>query len=219
MMKKFLATFLILLGYMAVMAGLLLLILSLQNNLSQQSFIIAIVVFAIALLVSFFVIFFTVVRKIWFFPGNGTPVELSELKKQLLGINNLNVPIVAKEGEGGGLVFTWNYVDAKWWEIMAKAGLDKVYELRVKFNDKKHEVTMVDITSSLSWRAGTAGVDIGQDSQRGIIMGFEIGKQWGIRENFSIGKVYDFKFNPAEVKGPVMNTILNNGWNVRFGIL
>jgi hypothetical protein len=46
----------------------------------------------------------------------------------------------------------------------------------------------------------------------------EVGKQWGIKENFALGKVYDYKFVPTEIKLPVLNTILRSGWDVSYGL-
>jgi len=46
----------------------------------------------------------------------------------------------------------------------------------------------------------------------------EVGKSWGITENFGLGKIYDYKFSPSEIKNPVMNEILKSGWDVVFAI-
>ena len=43
-------------------------------------------------------------------------------------------------------------------------------------------------------------------------------QEWGIKENFELGSIYDYQFSPQEIKNPVMNSILRNGWAVRFGM-
>lgn len=216
--KKFIQSFLAIIGYMVFMAVIGLPFFLFQKEFDEKVFTTLVIVWIAAIIVSFFPFLLWVTGKIWFFKSQDVPVELSELKKQLLEINQFDIPIVVQETKKGGLNFTWKYVEAKWWELLAKAGLKKTYELRLRFNEKKHEVIMIDVSKSFSWRVGLTSAHIGWFSFRGVQVGFELGKQWGVKENFSLGKVYDFKFNPSEIKTPVMNTVLKNGWNVRFGI-
>ena len=49
-------------------------------------------------------------------------------------------------------------------------------------------------------------------------MAYEVGKQWGIKRNFEVGKIYDYKFVPSEIKLPILNSILRSGWDVRYGM-
>lgn len=216
--KKFLFSFLTILGYMVVMAAIGLPLFLFEQKIDQNLFLTLLFIWVAAVIILFFPFLLLVVYKIWFFCGQGTPIALSELKKQLLEINQFDVPVTVQETKRGGLNFTWKYLDAKWWEFLAKAGLTQSYELRARFNERKHEVVLIDVSKSLSWRAGVGGVRFGWLGFRGIQMTVAVGQQYGIKENFSPGKIYDFKFNPSEIKIPVMNTILKNGWNVRFGI-
>ena len=131
-------------------------------------------------------------------------------------MNEWDAPVIIKEDDDK-LIATWNYVDAKWWQLFAKAGLQKVYELQMKFDEEDKVVTLIDINKSVDWRAGPDSVRVRGSFFRGIATQYEIGKQWGIKENFSLGKIYDYKFSNQEIKNPVMNTILRSGWDVRFG--
>jgi len=101
---------------------------------------------------------------------------------------------------------------------LARAGLKKIYELHIKFNDAKKEATLIDVHKSVSWRAGPSEVQVYGGFSRGTSFAYEIGKQWGIKENFELGSIYDYQFSPQEIKNPVMNSILRNGWAVRFGM-
>jgi hypothetical protein len=219
MLKKFLFSFLALVGYMAFFAVLLLPLVIYEKTLDQEIFNGLLFTWLALLLTSFFPALLIIANRVWFFPGNNVyPTELSELKKQLLEINHFDLPIEAKETKRGKIIFTWKYVDAKWWEFLAKAGLQKSYALHVRFNEKKKEAILIDVSKSLAWKVGVSGANFGWWGFRGIQTGFSIGQQYGIKENFSLGQVYNFTFDPSEIKTPVMNTILKNGWNVRFGI-
>jgi hypothetical protein len=158
-----------------------------------------------------------VARTAFNFPGEGQPVPEGALRASIKGINHLDAPVMVKE-QGKKLVLTWKYVDAQWWELLAKSGLRQVYELHVKLDGRTKEATLIDVMKSVSWRAGPTQVRVSGGFFRGVNFSFEIGKRWGIQENFQFGKVYDYKFIPQEIKNPVMNTILRSGWSVRFAM-
>lgn len=64
-------------------------------------------------------------------------VSLTNLKSRLLSLNaNNEYPFILRE-EGSEIVASWNIVDAKWQEILGKAGLKKQYELRLFFDESK----------------------------------------------------------------------------------
>lgn len=156
-------------------------------------------------------------KRVFHFKGQGTPISEKALRAMILNINELEAPVMIQE-KNGRLIATWNYLDARWWEILAKAGLEKVYELHMKINDDRKTVTMIDIHKSVSWRAGPSQVRLRGGFFRGISTTYEIGKQWGIKENFKPGKIYDYKFSSGEIKYPIMNSILKNGWDVQFAL-
>jgi len=156
-------------------------------------------------------------RRIFHFPGEGMPITEAALREELLTVNEFDAPVMVTE-RGDKLIFTWRYVDARWWELLSKAGLTQIYELHVKLDDERKTAVLIDVTKSVSWRAGPEGVNIGMFGFRGVNFSYEVGKAWGIRENFTPGKIYDYKFSPQEIKNPVLNSILQNGWQVRFGM-
>jgi len=158
-----------------------------------------------------------VAKRAFHFAGEGRAVSEKELCTVIKGINHLDAPVMVQE-RGKKLVATWKYVDAKWWEVLAKAGLTKVYELHMKFDEEKKEVTLIDVKKSVSWKAGPSEVRLRGGFFRGVEFSCEIGKQWGIKENFELGGIYNYEFSPQEVKNPIMNSILRNGWDVRFGM-
>ncbi len=156
-------------------------------------------------------------KTVFRYRGEGPIISPGDLRAQLLEVNDFDVPVMV-EGRGNKLVFTWRYVDARWWELMAKSGMTGTYELHVKLDPRRHRATLIDVNKSVSWGAGPGDVHLKGGFFRGVNMEVEIGKQWGIRENFRPGKIYDYKFTPMEIKTPVMNTILRNGWDVLPGM-
>lgn len=156
-------------------------------------------------------------KHIFYFKGEGATVSEDDLRKEILSINYHDLPVVVKE-KGTKLIVTWKYLDAKWWEIMSKQGMKQAFSVTLRFDDKHKRVTMLDTASSVSWGVGVNEARVGFSLFRGIYLNYEIGKAWGVRENFTVGKLYDYKFNSSEIHNPLMNTILRSGWDVRFGL-
>ena len=74
------------------------------------------------------------------------------------------------------------------------------------------QATLIDVTKAVQWRAGPTQVRLRGGWFRGVLFAFEIGQQWGVRENWQLGQVYAYRFVPAEIKQPVLNTLLRSGW-------
>ena len=220
MAKRFLTVFGLVLAFMAVLALFLWLAIALFGDNTTAMLIVILV----ALVVSFggFVPFLNwAVKRAFTFRGEGRPLPVEALRAQIQAINTFDAPVMVQERKGK-LVATWKYVDARWLELFAKAGLTKSYELHMRFDKARHTVTMVDRIKEASWRAGLGGGMGGGSGSgsftQGVIMTYEVGKQWGIKENFALGKVYDYKFVPTEIKLPILNSILRSGWDVSYGI-
>src|SRR5262245_543390 len=68
------------------------------------------------------------------------------LRDALLALNRTSAPFHVRDGaaEGVDLVAEWKIVDAQWYEIFAKASLQKVFKILMKFDEEKGEVRAVD---------------------------------------------------------------------------
>jgi hypothetical protein len=216
MFKRFLAAFGWMLLYMAILAVVLFLAILIGGNDDVFILVTVLVVLVIATL-GMIPFLDWVAKRAFHFRAEGEPLPEEALRAQIRSINDYDVPVMVEERKNH-LVATWKYVDATWWELLAKAGLTKVYELHMQFDETKHLVTLIDVSKSVAWRAGPTEVRLRGGFFRGVMLAYEVGKQWGIRENFQLGKIYDYKFQPQEIKNPIMNSILRGGWDVRFGI-
>jgi hypothetical protein len=218
MFTKFMAVFGYIMLYMLIWAGLLL-IPALNVGQTASSWPGITLAVMAPLIFILFVPFLNIVTKRTFhFAGEGQPTAVANLRHTLLTVNQFDVPVTAEQRRDNHIVFTWRYVDAKWWEIMSKAGLEKVYECHVKLDPASQTATLIDVTKSISWRAGVGGVKVGWFGFRGVDFSYEVGAAWGIQENFGVGEIYNYTFSPQEIKNPVMNSILRHGWDVRFGM-
>lgn len=145
------------------------------------------------------------------------PKTLEEVKAMILRIDHPDIPVQVTEKKGA-LFITWKYLDAKWYEMMSKQGITESYTLRVVFNEKKHLATLTDVKTSISWGKGLDFFRFGFFGFRGVSLDVEIGKAWGITERFRPGVIYDYRFKTSEIRNPVLNSLLEAGWDVRYGI-
>jgi hypothetical protein len=223
MVKRFLIAVGLVLLYLAVWAGILYLVIVIAQDNAGATLILILVSFA--LIVLLFVPYLDqVAKRVFAFRGEGEPLPIAELRDLILSVNStVEAPVMVEERQRRltgrrVLVVTWRYVDAQWWEALARAGLTQVYELHVRLDKKRHRATLIDVHKSVSWRGGPSEVRLRGGFLRGVIFDYEIGARWGIQENWELGTVYDYQFVPSEIKLPVMNSILRSGWDVRFGM-
>src|SRR6202034_801695 len=81
---------------------------------------------------------------------------VAQLKTALLELDRTTAPYTVRAGGPGeaDLVAEWRIVDAKWYEIFAKAGLEKSFKILMRLDEATHEVRAVDQAWSVAWRAG-----------------------------------------------------------------
>ena len=155
----------------------------------------------------------------------GVPRQnVAELRAGLLAANRDTAPFVIHDGapEGVDLVAEWRIVDALWYEIFAKAGLEKVFKILMKFDEAKGEVRAVDQEWEVEWRAGLPSLSLAASAFRGQKTEMSFGTAYAFREDASFGKIYEYRFNTKELKTPLIDAAQAAGWGwkgVAFGKL
>ena len=109
------------------------------------------------------------------------PKSATEVRSALLAVSRPTAPFVVRDGapEQVDLVAEWRIVDASWYEIFAKAGLKKVFEILMRLDPQKHEVRAVDQEWSVEWRAGIPQMSLAVSTLRGQQTSIEFGKAYG----------------------------------------
>ena len=148
----------------------------------------------------------------------------AELRTRLLAVNRDTAPFIVRDGalEGVDLVAEWKIVDASWYEIFAKAGLERSFKVLMKFDEAKGEVRAVDQEWEVEWRAGVPSLSLAASAFRGQKAEISFGSAYAFREDASFGKVYDYRFNTKELKTPLIEAAQAAGWGwrgVAFGKL
>ena len=155
----------------------------------------------------------------------GMPREpAAALRQRLLGLNRDTAPVVIRDGgpEGVDLVAEWKIIDAQWYEIFAKAGVQRLFKVLMRFDEARGVVRSADQEWSVEWRAGVPELSLAASGFRGQKWEMSFETVYAFREDGSWGEIYDYKFNTGEIKGPLHKAAAEGGWGwkgVAFGTL
>ena len=157
-------------------------------------------------------------------PAGVARQPISALRERLLAVNRDTAPFIVRDGapEGVDLVAEWKIVDAHWYEIFAKAGLERVFKVLMKFDEGRGEVRAVDREWQVEWRAGVPSLSLAAAAFRGQKAEISFGTAFAFREDASYGQVYDYRFSTRELKAPLIAAAQGAGWGwkgVAFGKL
>ena len=149
------------------------------------------------------------------------PVPPEELQTRLLALNNSEVPFSVTPGGGGkdgDVVAEWKIVDAQWYEIFAKAGLEKTHRIYVTLDVADSEARILEESWDVEWRAGVPELSVSAEAFRGRTL---TSKSFGTAFAFKsvnpldYGQVYEYRFDVAEMKDPIAAIVTEAGWTYR----
>jgi len=158
-------------------------------------------------------------------PASGTPVlPAQQVLERLRALNRPTAPwgIVDGKAEGVDLIAEWKIVDARWYEIFAKASLTKVFKIYLKLDEAAKQVKAQDREYEVSWKAGVPTLSIAASSFKGQSKSIQFGASYGFTEDLGIGQQYKYFFKTDEIKKPIQEAVTACGWvykGVVFGKL
>jgi hypothetical protein len=145
-----------------------------------------------------------------------------EVRERILAINRPTAPFRIIDGadESVDLIAEWRIVDAQWYEIFAKAGLEKTFRVFMKLDAGSHEVRAKDHEYTLSWSAGVPTMHASMEKFSGQKTSFQFGTAYAFTEELRPGEVYRYRFASSELKDPIKEAVTACGWTwkgVAFG--
>jgi hypothetical protein len=148
----------------------------------------------------------------------------AEVRERILAINRPTAPFRIVDGseEGVDLIAEWKIVDAQWYEIFAKAGLEKTFRIFMKLDDASHEMRTKDHEYTLSWSTGVPTLAVSMEKFSGQKKSIQFGAAYAFTEELRPGEVYRYRFSTGEMKDPIQEAVTACGWTykgVAFGTL
>lgn len=142
-----------------------------------------------------------------------TPIDKEKLREQILSVNSPDLPYEIKPSDKTDFELTWKIADAKWYGIFAKESIKKTYRAYIYLDESRHTVRFWQAIDNVEWVAGAPKVHFQKEFFRGkIIYQKSYGVQYGMREDKTIGKVYEYNFDINQITEPVRKQVLDGGW-------
>jgi hypothetical protein len=153
---------------------------------------------------------------------NALVLSVEEVRQRIFALNRETAPYQIIDGapQNVDLIAEWKIVDAKWYELFAKANITKVFRIYMKFDLAKHEVRAKDEEFTVEWKAGVPSLSLAVSKFQGQMTSVEFGAAYAFTEELKPGVVYNYRFNTNEIKKPIQEAVAACGWNykgVAFG--
>ncbi len=156
--------------------------------------------------------------------SSGMDAASQTVYDRIMALNRPTAPyqIIDGRAQNVDLIAEWKIVDAKWYEVFAKASLTKVFRIHMKLDPAKREVRAQDQEMTVSWKAGVPSLSFNASFFKGQQSSVSFGTGYAFTENLAPGQVYKYKFNTNELKKPIQDAVAACGWTykgVAFGKL
>lgn len=122
-----------------------------------------------------------------------------------------------------GFTMSINIADAKWYTLLYKNGLKKVFTIDAKLDESKHSAQTTDTLYELDWQggadAGTVAPRLGGQIkvQKGEVWSYQAGKQYGVSEDGKVGETASYSFSSSEAKKWLDTQLKEAGWHRTLG--
>ena len=149
------------------------------------------------------------------------PLQADALISGIINLPN-DMPIKVIQLTPNKIKLTWNYANEKFAYLFGLGKISGGYELLLKFDAQKHNVLASETMKKL--RIGASGL-LGINSKLSfsffhgvnvLTFDYASGKGFTFKDGrLSFDKLYEYSFNPNELKGPIVTYITENGWNFK----
>jgi hypothetical protein len=130
-----------------------------------------------------------------------------------------DTPYVVRETPKG-FDLTIDVADARWLAILKAHGLKKVFTHEVTLDEAKQQLSITDVSNTLSWGAGGASPRLSAEKTfaRGRVYEKSMRKEFGVDlRTGQVGKTVDYTFDAGEGRALVRDVALEQGWTEKMG--
>jgi len=162
---------------------------------------------------------------VWIFKGgcwvaevaprpNTPPVSAAELKRRLLAINDLEVPLRLSSPGGDALNAEWR-AEGKWRGLLEEQSVRIVANLGLKLHADRRAVSVIETQRKWNCETGRFGGTAEFAFFRGItLVSYDAGTVYGLSYGSDGFKVtgYSYRFSAQEMKNPLIEAVTAAGW-------
>jgi hypothetical protein len=151
-------------------------------------------------------------------PRYSTAVSREELYRKLRAVNGDGIAYEIRPGRESDLEVEWKVADARWFALFARERLRHTYRAFLLLDTARTSVRYCEEMVRVQWVVGTDGLLrplLSYQSQffRGrILFQKSFGVQYGVRDDLSVGKVYQYNFDVRTARDPLRKAVEESGW-------
>lgn len=140
------------------------------------------------------------------------------LKEKILVLNSPELPYQIMPAKETDFLLEWKIADAKWYGIFSKERVEKIYHAFILLDDSRKTARYYEELGSVEWHIGTNGISAPSVSYKEeffkgrILFKKSRGVQYGVKDNKTFGKVYEYKFDVGYARDPLKKIIEASGW-------
>mgnify|MGYP001611086541 CR=1 FL=1 len=140
------------------------------------------------------------------------------LKEKILALNSSELPYRITLAKETDFLLEWKIADAKWYGIFSKEKVAKTYHAFILLDDNRKTARYYEELGSVEWHIGTSGISKPRVRYREeffkgrILFKKSYGAQYGIKDNKTFGKVYEYKFDIGYARNPLKKIVEESGW-------
>lgn len=145
--------------------------------------------------------------------AGATPIKKEALTSMLLKLNRNKKVFSISKAKDTDLHVEWKVVDAKWLEVLGEAWEKKTYKAWILLDDRTKTVKYNEMIVDKEISLGATGAHGEAVFFRGIqLWRKERGYMFGIRGDFTVGEIFNYKFAPSDIKDVVRQIANERGW-------
>ncbi|MCL2458416.1 MAG: hypothetical protein FWF31_06105 [Desulfobulbus sp.] len=201
---------LLMVGVLVSLAPLMLL----RQQLDAPTFAMAVCAWLALVLLALLSLTNMLLRRIWFFRGQGEPVSLDQLRQRLLSVNAMECPVMAL-GKRRKIVFTWRFKELRWCELFSRLGKNRLDELHCRFDADTRTVYLSDRVRLADFIICPDRIKISRPRIPLPLLRASSKRLNAIKQYADLAE-HEYAFHGREIKSPVLGTILASGWHVRY---
>jgi hypothetical protein len=118
-----------------------------------------------------------------------------------------------------GFDLTIDIVDAQWWTLLRKSGVNRVFTYEVRTRDSAKKMTITDVSNTVRWSGGggvssTPSLTASRSVQRGRVYQYSFQKQVGVDARTGrLGTPVSYSFRSGEGRDLIREAARRTGWS------